>query len=139
MAHERLAQEVVAEEPGYFYIYLSNDSNTGSEAFFDDFTIMTSESYIVQQIDYYPYGMVAREFRRLGDKATNDLFQEDRALRNSPVDCFSEGPACREGMKTLHSGMISMRDNTMQLWEDGLGWTRRTSLLHLIPEWGTTR
>ena len=56
--HERLAQEVVAEEPGYFYIYLSNDSNTGSEAFsrdklgtsFDDFTIMTSESYIVQQI-----------------------------------------------------------------------------------------
>jgi RHS repeat-associated protein len=50
-----------------------------------------SESFIVQQIDYYPYGMVAREFRRLGDKATNDLFQEDRACRNSPVDCFSEG------------------------------------------------
>lgn len=65
----------MAEEPGYFYIYLSNDSQTGSEAFFDDFTIMTSESYIVQQIDYYPYGMVAREFRRLGDKATNVLFQ----------------------------------------------------------------
>jgi len=58
VAHEKLSQQVVAEEPGYFYIYLSNDSNTGSEAFsrdklgtsFDDFTIMTSESYIVQQI-----------------------------------------------------------------------------------------
>jgi RHS repeat-associated protein len=73
--HERLAQEVVAEEAGYFYIYLSNESDTGSEAFFDDFSIQVSESFIVQQIDYYPYGMVAREFRRLGDKATNDLFQ----------------------------------------------------------------
>ena len=75
VSHEKLSQQVVAEEPGYFYIYLSNDSQTGSEAFFDDFTIQTSESYIVQQIDYYPYGMVAREFRRLGDKHTNDLFQ----------------------------------------------------------------
>ncbi|MFD2034506.1 RHS repeat-associated core domain-containing protein [Belliella marina] len=73
--HEKLSQEVVANEAGYFYIYLSNDSNTGSEAFFDDFTIMTSESYIVQQIDYYPYGMIARNNVRTGDKTTNDLFQ----------------------------------------------------------------
>lgn len=31
--HEQLSQQVVAEEAGYFYIYLSNESNTGSEAF----------------------------------------------------------------------------------------------------------
>jgi hypothetical protein len=73
--HERLAQEVVSDEAGYFYIYLSNDSQTGSEAFFDDFTIMTSESYIVQQTDYYPYGMIAKNWTRVGEKATNDLFQ----------------------------------------------------------------
>ena len=73
--HEQLSRQVVAEEAGFFYIYLSNESNTGSEAFFDDFSVQVSESFIVQQIDYYPYGMVAREFRRLGDKATNDLFQ----------------------------------------------------------------
>jgi hypothetical protein len=30
--HEKLSQEVVADEAGYFYIYLSNDSQTGSEA-----------------------------------------------------------------------------------------------------------
>ncbi len=73
--HEKLSQQVVAEEPGYFYIYLSNDSNTGSEAFFDDFSIMTSESYIVQQTDYYPYGMIAKNWTRVGEKATKDLFQ----------------------------------------------------------------
>jgi hypothetical protein len=75
VSHERLAQEVVAEESGYYYIYLSNDSNTGSEAFFDDFTIMTSESYIVQQTDYYPYGLIAKNWTRVGEKATKDLFQ----------------------------------------------------------------
>ncbi|MCH7410702.1 hypothetical protein MM239_14940 [Belliella sp. DSM 111904] len=73
--HERLFQEVVAEEPGYFYIYLSNDSNTGSEAFIDDFTIMTSQSYIVQQIDYYPFGLIANNNVRTSDKETKDLFQ----------------------------------------------------------------
>ncbi|MCH7410698.1 hypothetical protein MM239_14920 [Belliella sp. DSM 111904] len=73
--HERLFQEVVAEEPGYFYIYLSNDSNTGSEAFFDDFTIMTSQSYIVQQIDYYLFGLIANNNVRTSDKETKDLFQ----------------------------------------------------------------
>jgi RHS repeat-associated protein len=74
-SHELLSQQVVAEEVGYFYIYLSNESQTGSEAFFDDFSIQVSESFIVQQIDYYPYGMVAKNWTRVGDKATKDLFQ----------------------------------------------------------------
>jgi hypothetical protein len=79
--HERLYQEVVAGEPGYFYIYLSNDSPQGmeSEAFFDDFSIQTSESYIVQTIDYYPYGLISVNNVRTGDKPTNELFQEGRA------------------------------------------------------------
>jgi RHS repeat-associated protein len=74
-SHEQLSQQVVAEEAGYFYIYLSNESNTGSEAFFDDFSIQVSESFIVQQIDYYPYGMIARNYARTTDKQTKDLFQ----------------------------------------------------------------
>jgi RHS repeat-associated protein len=73
--HEQLSQQVVAEEAGYFYIYLSNESNTGSEAFFDDFSIQVSESFIVQQIDYYPYGLIARNVARTTDKQTKDLFQ----------------------------------------------------------------
>ncbi|MDQ3396139.1 MAG: hypothetical protein M3512_18795, partial [Bacteroidota bacterium] len=75
-AHEKLSQEFIAEEPGYVYIYLSNDGSVGSgEVFFDDFSIMSSESYIVQTIDYYPYGLVASNWVRQGEKATKDLFQ----------------------------------------------------------------
>jgi len=36
---------------------------------------MTSESYIVQQTDYYPYGLIAKNWTRVGEKATKDLFQ----------------------------------------------------------------
>ncbi|EON78080.1 hypothetical protein ADIS_1277 [Lunatimonas lonarensis] len=73
--HERLYSEVVADEPGYFYIYLSNDGTEGGEAYFDDFSILTLESYIVQQTDYYPYGLIARNFVRAGEKETKELFQ----------------------------------------------------------------
>ncbi|MCC5939271.1 MAG: hypothetical protein JJU34_18475 [Lunatimonas sp.] len=73
--HERLYSEVVADEPGYFYIYLSNDGTEGGEAYFDDFTILTLESYIVQQTDFYPYGLIARNFVRAGEKETKELFQ----------------------------------------------------------------
>ena len=91
VSHEKLSAEFIAEEPGYLYIYLSNEGNLGGgEAFFDDFDITTIHSYIVQTIDYYPYGLVASNWQREGEKATKDLFQEGRALRNSPVDCFSE-------------------------------------------------
>lgn len=34
----------------------------------------------------------------LYDADSNLYEQEDRASRNSPVDCFSEGPACRGGV-----------------------------------------
>ncbi|MCR9013736.1 hypothetical protein [Aquiflexum gelatinilyticum] len=67
---------------GYFYIYLSIDSNVGSYAFFrkigttfDDFSIQVPESFIVQPTDYYPFGLVAKTYIRVGEKATkNPLF-----------------------------------------------------------------
>ncbi|AWW32495.1 hypothetical protein DN752_21385 [Echinicola strongylocentroti] len=54
-----LYQEVVAEEPGYYYIYLSNDSRRLSEAFldshtgqaFDYFEVEVSEGPVVQMTE----------------------------------------------------------------------------------------
>jgi hypothetical protein len=48
--------------------------------------------------------MISKNWTRQGEKATKDLFHEDRAQRNSPVDCFSEGPASRGGMMTTVLG-----------------------------------
>ncbi|PZX59326.1 RHS repeat-associated protein [Algoriphagus ratkowskyi] len=75
VAHERLYQEVVAEEPGYYYIYLSNDSQEPSEAFFDDFSVQVSESPFIQGTVYYSYGMIALQELREGEEETRELFQ----------------------------------------------------------------
>lgn len=75
VAHERLYQEMVAEEPGYFYIYLSNDSQEASEAFFDDFSVQVSESPFIQGTLYYSYGLIAMQEVREGEEETRHLFQ----------------------------------------------------------------
>jgi RHS repeat-associated protein len=56
------------------YVYLSNESATPSEVFFDNFTVSVSESQLVQLIDYYPYGMVSSQWERTGEKLTCELF-----------------------------------------------------------------
>ena len=66
VAHERLYQEIVVEEPGYFRIYLSNGSQEASVAFFDDFNMQLSESPFIQGTLYYSYGMIAMQEVREG-------------------------------------------------------------------------
>jgi len=73
--HEKISSEVVVTEPGFLYVYLSNESATPSEVFFDNFTVSVSESQLVQLIDYYPYGMVAGQWERTGEQLTRELFQ----------------------------------------------------------------
>ncbi|QDH80575.1 RHS repeat-associated core domain-containing protein [Echinicola soli] len=56
--HEyRKINPVTIKEPGYAYIYLSNESTTPTEVFFDDMQVMQASGYIVQKDDYYPFGM----------------------------------------------------------------------------------
>src|SRR5690554_490681 len=55
-AHEKLSEEIVVQQPGYVYIYLSNDNEQPLEVFFDDFTVEHAHSAIVQTDDYYPFG-----------------------------------------------------------------------------------
>jgi RHS repeat-associated protein len=43
-------------EPGYVYIYLSNENGTPVEVFFDDFSVYLTGTDVVQKDDYYPFG-----------------------------------------------------------------------------------
>jgi len=50
------AEGITIIEPGYVYIYLSNENSTPVEVFFDDFTLTHTNTDIVQKDDYYPFG-----------------------------------------------------------------------------------
>jgi RHS repeat-associated protein len=67
-AHDKLAFEgsegVLIKEPGYVYIYLSNENETSVEVFFDDFKVEHKKSPVVQMDDYYPFGLCFNSYTR---------------------------------------------------------------------------
>ncbi|MBT1695342.1 hypothetical protein KK083_00550 [Fulvivirgaceae bacterium PWU4] len=73
--HERLFSEVVVQQPGYMYVYLSNENDTPVEVYFDDFTIEHAEGPVVQINNFYPYGLLASSHIREGEEFCNELFQ----------------------------------------------------------------
>lgn len=66
VGHERLAKPTPLEisQPGYVYIYISNENATPVEAFFDDFKVEQINTPIVQADDYYPYGLTFNSYMR---------------------------------------------------------------------------
>ncbi len=62
--HDQLADSVVIQEPGYVYIYLSNESETSVDVFFDDFKVEHAKGPVVQTEDYYPFGLTFNSHRR---------------------------------------------------------------------------
>ena len=64
--HERLApdQDLVITEPGYVYIWLSNENETPVEVYFDDFRVEHVKSPVIQTDDYYPFGLTFNNYQR---------------------------------------------------------------------------
>jgi RHS repeat-associated protein len=68
VAHEKLAFEgaerIIVKEPGYVYIYLSNENDTPVEVYFDDFRVRHRKGPIVSSQDYYPFGLTFNSYQR---------------------------------------------------------------------------
>jgi RHS repeat-associated protein len=73
--HEHLEKELVIKEPGYVYIYISNENETPLEVYFDDFNVDHIEGPVVQVNAYYPYGMTSYAWVRENESFTSYLFQ----------------------------------------------------------------
>jgi hypothetical protein len=64
VAHETLSASIAIQEPGYVYIYLSNENPTVVEVFFDDFKVEHIKSPVIQMDDYYPFGLTFNSYSR---------------------------------------------------------------------------
>src|SRR5690606_30441083 len=63
--HERLfSPEITITEPGYVYIYLSNEETAPVEVYFDDLRVEHIKSPIVSTSDYYAFGMQFNNFEK---------------------------------------------------------------------------
>jgi RHS repeat-associated protein len=66
-AHEALIKDdLKIKQPGYVYIYLSNENETPVEVYFDDFSVTHTKSPVIQTQDYYPFGLTFNSHRREG-------------------------------------------------------------------------
>lgn len=59
-----ITQSYTVKEAGYAYVYISNEHPKLVDVYFDDVTTSITPSAIVQQTDYYPFGMVSQTFAR---------------------------------------------------------------------------
>ena len=62
--HQMLSKEVDIKEPGYVYIYVSNEGSIAQEIYFDDFMISHKKSQVIQSNDYYPFGLTFNSFEK---------------------------------------------------------------------------
>src|SRR5690606_16100573 len=75
--HERLFfDDIVVREAGYMYIYISNESEYLVDVFFDDLKVTHTKSPIVQQDDYYPFGLIFNSYSRENSIPQRFLYQE---------------------------------------------------------------
>ena len=62
--HDQLSTQITVSEPGFAYIFMSNEHPTLAEVYFDDFSVTHTKSQIVQSQDYYPFGLTYNSYSR---------------------------------------------------------------------------
>jgi RHS repeat-associated protein len=54
---DSLTSHVTVREPGFAYVYISNENPTQVDVYFDDFKIEHRQGHVIQYNEYYPFGM----------------------------------------------------------------------------------
>jgi RHS repeat-associated protein len=94
-AHEKLSITLDVTEPGYVYVYLTNQEATPKEVYFDDFTVTQLHSPFVAGGDYYPFG----------------LPMADRQMDAEPYKWGYQGQyAEKDSLMNMNSFMLRMYD-----------------------------
>jgi RHS repeat-associated protein len=58
VAHELVASpNITITQPGYVYIYLSNENATPVDVYLDNFKVTQTKSPVIESNDYYPFGL----------------------------------------------------------------------------------
>jgi RHS repeat-associated protein len=76
-AFDLLVRDVTIKEPGYAYIYISNENPTQVDVFFDDLSITHTKTNVVQYSEYYPFGMqTSNSWTRENTKGNQFLYNQ---------------------------------------------------------------
>ncbi|MCA6431738.1 MAG: hypothetical protein IM613_20090, partial [Cytophagales bacterium] len=80
--HDKLfSPEITITQPGYVYIWLSNENPTPVEVYFDDFKVTQTKSPVVATNDYYPFGLTFNSYSRESSMPNRYLFNGGSELQ----------------------------------------------------------
>lgn len=80
-AHDYMSQEVTVTEPGYAYVYVSNENPTLVEFYVDDVTITHTPTNVIQYNEYYPFGLqTSSSWTRENSKGNQFLYNAANEL-----------------------------------------------------------
>jgi RHS repeat-associated protein len=68
-----MSASYTVKEPGYAYMYVSNENGFLRDVYFDDVTMTYTPSPVVSYQDYYPFGMTFNSFQR--NNSTEQKYQ----------------------------------------------------------------
>jgi RHS repeat-associated protein len=73
--HEYLSSPTITiTQPGYVYIYLSNEAAAPVEVYFDDFKVTHTKSPVIASEDFYPFGLTFNSYSRENSTPNNYLY-----------------------------------------------------------------
>jgi RHS repeat-associated protein len=77
VAHEYLSSgNITITQAGYVYIYLSNESASQVEVYFDDLKVTQTKSPVIQREDFYPFGATFNSYQRESSVPNQYLFNQ---------------------------------------------------------------
>jgi RHS repeat-associated protein len=83
VAHEKLSGTITIAEPGYVYVYLSNEEGASAyEVYFDDFKVDQVKSPVIQTDDYYPFGSRFNSYSRENSVPNKYLYNKGSELQD---------------------------------------------------------
>uniref|UniRef100_UPI004049110D RHS repeat-associated core domain-containing protein n=1 Tax=Fulvivirga sp. TaxID=1931237 RepID=UPI004049110D len=89
---EMALPEFEAEEPGTVMIYVSNEGGVQLEAYFDDMNVVVDEHPVIQQDDYYPFGLTFNNgYQRVTAKENHFKYNGKEEITDLDVNWYDYG------------------------------------------------
>lgn len=72
--HQLLSRELVIRQAGYVYVYLSNEGEFEQQIGFDDYSVTLAHSDVIQQDEYFSFGMSISSLNYLREGSKSNPF-----------------------------------------------------------------
>jgi hypothetical protein len=81
--HDYMSREVVIQDAGYAYVYVSNESPTYVEVYFDDVAVTYTPTNIIQYNEYYAFGLQTQNSWTRDGNSNNFLYNAATELNTT--------------------------------------------------------